>query len=302
VGPGNAPGAASLEITPAVSNFGNVPVGTNVSQPIQLRAGGSASVTIQSVSVTGSNFSISGLALPATIPAGQAASFSVAFSPTETGTDSGSVLITSDAKTSTATVAVSGTGVEANINLTASPAAINFGTVNVGQTKTSAMTLKSTGNTDVQISQVVASGPGFQVAGAPAGTKLTPGQDLALEVTFEPPASGTVKGSISISSNASASPIEVGLSGDGAGSSSNARSVYLHWDASRSARVVGYYVYRSSSKRGRFSKLDESPEPATSYTDASVLQATTYYYKVTAVDSEQVESPFSQTVSVTTPQ
>jgi Abnormal spindle-like microcephaly-assoc'd, ASPM-SPD-2-Hydin len=266
MGPADASrSAAPLRITAALSDFGKVPVGTYVSQVIQVSPTGGAVVPIKSLSVTGRDFSIVGLASAAEVP-------------------------------------VSGAGAEAEIKLTASPAKIDFGTVSVGETKASTVTLKAAGNADLKILHIITSGRGFYVAGASAGTRLAPGHELALKVTFEPPESGVVYGSILIWSTASRSPIEVRLAGSALASSTKAPSVYLRWDASGSSGIVGYYVYRSPSQTGPFSKLDESPEASTSYTDTSVSPGTTYYYKVTSVDSGQVESSFSETVSARVPE
>jgi len=49
-----------LSVTPSVIGFGNVSVGSPVTQPLRLTNGGSASVAIKSASATGSGFSISG--------------------------------------------------------------------------------------------------------------------------------------------------------------------------------------------------------------------------------------------------
>jgi len=294
--------AAPLAITTVQPDFGKVPVGTYASQVIQVRPAGDQDVTIRSISVTGRGFTVSGPAVPVTIAAGSAVLFSVAFRPTAVGADSGTVLIRSDVERPAVEAAVSGTGVKAEIDLTASPAEIDFGTVSVGHTKASTVTLKAAGNADLEILHIITSGRGFHVAGASDGTKLAPGQDLSLKVTFEPSVSGTANGSVAIYSNASASPIDVRLSGSAPASSIKPPSVRLLWDQSSSSGVVGYYVYRSSSQTGPFSKLDESPEASTSYTDTSVSPGTTYFYKVTSVDSEQVESSFSKTVSATVPE
>jgi hypothetical protein len=301
VGPGT-PGLPSLDVTPSVSDFGKVPVGTYLSQPIELKASGRGDVTIRSITVTGTDFSVSGLALPVTVTEGQAASFTVAFKPTEAGADSGDVVITSDAKTSATKVPLSGTGVKADISLSMSPAEVDFGDVELGHSKAGAITLKATGNADVEISRISVAGNGFTVSGAGAGTKLAPGQELALGVTFDPSTAGVASGSLMVYSNGANSPTQVRLAGSAIGASGTEHAVLLQWVPSASNGVVGYYIYRSSSETGPFTKVDESADTSTAYTDASVSKGVTYYYRVTAVDSEQVESSYSETVSATIPE
>src|SRR5262249_13696431 len=62
--------AAGLQANPGSVAFGNVPVGTGVSQSVQLKNPGTGSATISSVSVSGGGFSTSGLTLPVTLAAG----------------------------------------------------------------------------------------------------------------------------------------------------------------------------------------------------------------------------------------
>jgi hypothetical protein len=64
--------------------------------------------------VSGTGFSISGLAAPVTIAAGASMSFAVLFQPTATGAASGSISISSNAGSSPAVVSLTGTGVEAS--------------------------------------------------------------------------------------------------------------------------------------------------------------------------------------------
>lgn len=74
----------------------------------------------------------------------------------------------------------------------------------------------------------------------------------------------------------------------------------LTWQPSPSVVVVGYYVYRGPAADS-LSKLTGTIDPVTSYADSSVVDGQTYTYAVTAVDSENVESAQSNTVTVTIP-
>ena len=72
-------------------------------------------------------------------------------------------------------------------------------------------------------------------------------------------------------------------------------SATLNWDASTSA-VVGYNVYRATQAGGPYTKLNSSPTERTSYTDSTVQADLTYFYVVTAVDANGVESVGSNEV------
>jgi len=77
-------------------------------------------------------------------------------------------------------------------------------------------------------------------------------------------------------------------------------SVDLAWKASTSS-IVGYNIYRATQSTGPFSKLNSQPQSGLTYTDNNVQAGKTYYYGVTAVDSNSVESNFSNEASATTP-
>lgn len=101
--------AAQLTITPTQINFGNVTEGTTGTQSITMSAA-NGSVTVSSDASSSSQFALSGASLPLTIPAGQSASFNVAFTPTVSGTVSGSLSFTSNASNSQTVESLTGTG------------------------------------------------------------------------------------------------------------------------------------------------------------------------------------------------
>jgi hypothetical protein len=90
--------------------LGSVVVGQSGSATGTLAASG-GSVTVNSATTNNSAvFSIGGLSLPVTIPAGSSTPFTVTFSPTTAGAASATLSVTSNATNSTATAALSGTG------------------------------------------------------------------------------------------------------------------------------------------------------------------------------------------------
>jgi fibronectin type 3 domain-containing protein len=147
----------------------------------------------------------------------------------------------------------------------------------------------------VTISSVGVTGTGFSVSGVGAGEVLTPNQTATLSVTFDPTSGGAVTGSVSIVSNATNSPASVPVSGTGV----KAHTVALSWTASTSTDVVSYSVYRGTSA-GSLSKI-MSGVNGTTYTDATVQsgQNITYFYAVTAVDSNGIESEDSNQATAT---
>jgi fibronectin type 3 domain-containing protein len=128
---------------------------------------------------------------------------------------------------------------------------------------------------------------------------IAAGQTATLTVKFTPASAATVSGTVTVTSNATNSPITISLSGTG--TQPVTHSVTLSWTASTSS-VVGYNVYRSTVSGGPYTLLTGTPVAASPYTDSSSVQAgVTYYYVVTAVDSNGNESVFSNEASVTVP-
>jgi hypothetical protein len=110
-----AAAAGQLTVTPTTLGLGSVVVGTSGTASGSLTASG-ANVTLTAASSNNSVFSVGGLPLPVTIPAGQSASFTVTFSPQVSGAASGSLTFTSNAQVATTTEALTGTGTPAPVH------------------------------------------------------------------------------------------------------------------------------------------------------------------------------------------
>jgi len=74
--------------------------------------------------------------------------------------------------------------------------------------------------------------------------------------------------------------------------------VSLTWNANLESDLAGYYVYRSTEATGGYTRQNEVLLNSPTFTDRVVRYYTTYYYVVTAVDKDFLESPVSSPVSV----
>ncbi len=106
---GTGTAAGQLAISPSSLSFGNVVVGSGSSLNGSLTASG-ASVTVTSASLNNGEFVLSGISLPATIPVGQSAPFTVTFTPQSSGAASASLSFASNASNSPAGQSMTGTG------------------------------------------------------------------------------------------------------------------------------------------------------------------------------------------------
>jgi hypothetical protein len=183
--------------------------------------------------------------------------------------------------------------------LTVSASNLSFGNVNVGTSSSQSVTFTNSGNSNITIASVIFSGAGFNVSGLSNGLILGPRQTATLNVTFAPAATGSVTGSVSITSDAANSPASVGLSGMGVQPVTH--SATLSWIASSTPGVTGYNVYRATTSGGYTTPSNPTPISGAQFADSTVQPGQTYYYVVNAINAAGVESPYSNEVSGTIP-
>jgi hypothetical protein len=106
---GTATDPGQLNITPATLDFGTVQVGSLATQGGQLTAS-SESVTIFSANLSSSEFILSGLSFPFTIPAGRSQGYTVTFAPRNSGAASATLFFMSDSQGSMTFQSLTGTG------------------------------------------------------------------------------------------------------------------------------------------------------------------------------------------------
>jgi len=63
---------------------------------------------------------------------------------------------------------------------------------------------------------------------------------------------------------------------------------------------MGYNIYRGTHKGGPYQKLNKEVEPATTYTDHSVVAGGKYFYVITSVDASK-EGPYSNEATAAVP-
>ena len=211
---GTALAPGSLTPNPASIAFGNVQVGDSQQEAGTLTNTGGASVKISQAVASGAGYSLSGLALPLNLAAGQSTSFTVTFQPQAAGSVNGSVEITSNAPNSNLSIPLSATGTSPAI-LSANPTSLGFGNVQVGKSKQLSQVISNTGGTSLTVSQYTSTGTGYTVTGFTPPVTLTPGQSYTFTVTYAPQSVGAASGSISITSNASNPNLTVAFSATG---------------------------------------------------------------------------------------
>ena len=282
--------------TPAAITFSNTTVGYTISSPASITSNCTTTVTINSAQASGP-FSTSGFQTPFSLVPGQTQSYTAVFAPTSTGTATGSVVFASNASSvPSLSVSLSGTGVASQQGgLSASPTTVSFGNVAVNSTQSQAATITNTGATSVTISAASVAGTGFSLSGVNTPFTLATNQSVQLTVGFTPTATGSVSGTLTITSNAQNGTFSVPLTGTG-----TLHYVALSWNDT-DAQIAGYNVYRSSVSNGSYSQINSALIAQTNYSDQTVASGSTYFYTVTAVGTNGVESTLSNQATVTVP-
>ena len=125
---GGAFGTFALQLTPALAtlsvnatsiSFGNISLNNPSTQSITLTSSGSTPVTINSATITGTGYSMSGASFPLKLNAGQTATLSVQFDPTTNGAVTGQLTFSSNSSSgATTAISLTGTGVAYSVALT----------------------------------------------------------------------------------------------------------------------------------------------------------------------------------------
>src|SRR6185369_12433842 len=136
---GTGTAVGTFGVAPTSFGFGSVIVGQSKNMTATLSATGS-SVTVTSASVSSAEFTLTGPALPLTIPAGQTATFTLTFTPQATGSASAAVSFVTNAAGSPLTENLTGTGMAApqhHVDLSWSASASTVSGYNIYRSTTS---------------------------------------------------------------------------------------------------------------------------------------------------------------------
>jgi len=265
---GTGDNTPAITATPSSLSFGSQTVGSTSTLPLVLTNTRKWAVPLNGLQTSGAVFTITGPALPLSLPAGQSVAFNVSFAPQSVATDGGSIFVQGPGLT----VPLTGTG-----------AAVVVGQLTI--TGNQSLNLSASGAA-VTISSSASSSGQFSLAGTSFPITIAAGQSVSLDVVFTPQNSGAASASLAFTSNAATSTETEPVTGTGV---TPVYTVGLSWTPSTS-EVMGYNVYRGAASTGPFSKINPSLNSTTAYTDSSVAANQTYYYVTTAVNSSNEES------------
>ena len=198
-----AQSSSGLVATPAVVDFGSVPVGTTAVRTSTVSNTSRSPIVITQTQTGTSAFTVTGQKLPLTLAPGQRTVLQIAYSPQSGGTSESRVVLASNQVRLSTTFALRGTAIMGG-RLNLNPTSISFGNVPMGQTQTQSATLSNPGRAPITVTSIVASGKGFSLAAQNLPLTLPAGGSTNIGVNFTPAATGASSGTVSVIARVSA--------------------------------------------------------------------------------------------------
>ena len=212
------PEILGLDVEPSPVDFGSVEVGaTSPEQVVSIKNQSTHDIYIIGVTLTGADAGqfliVSDGASGHWLHPNDCVTVTVEFKPTSTGGKSADLHITSNDHD--IDVPLSGTGIQQNINV--NPLSVDFGSVTLGSSFASNVTVSNTGTAVLHIINVTISDSQFAItSGDISGTDLAPGASSLVTIVFTPSAEGPQSGTMTITSNdPDEGTVNVSLSGIG---------------------------------------------------------------------------------------
>ncbi len=204
--------APAVAISPWSIQFPDTQIGSSSQASIALlRNMGSAPLTISNITVTG-DFSETDNCSSGVASASNC-TLSVTFTPTQAGSESGSITVEDNAAGSPHVISLAGNGFGPEANL--SPSSLTFSGTQLNQTSSpQTVTLTNDGNASMEISNIGVTGEYAQTNNCPASLGI--GSNCQIQVTFTPTTDGSQNGTLSVTDHAAGSPQSVSLSGSAA--------------------------------------------------------------------------------------
>jgi hypothetical protein len=198
----------------------NVPVGIVKPLETDIVNGGTKPVRVTSIKLpTGPYQAVNLPKVGTIIKPGEALPVEIIYAPTQAVTSNSSLTITASSGTS-ATVALTGTGLPPVTKFTASPSVVNFGPVPVGHTATAMIHVVNAGNQpSLMIRPALPGGPFGAPLRVSNGLPVNEGYDLVLPVTFHPTKAGAYHGTYKVTwtDRFGTHTLNVPITGTGAG-------------------------------------------------------------------------------------
>ncbi len=218
------PAAPDINLAPSALSFGGVTVGASAALTAQVQNLGNAALNVSSISRcagTSTEFTWSPAA-PLNVAAGANATLTISYAPTNTGTDSGClVLASNDPDEASVQLNVSASGNAVPVpNIGVTPGSIDFATVVVGGSATRTVTIANSGAAPLSVTSIAlgaGSSSEFGVSAPATPFSIAAGTSQSVSVSYAPANTGSDNGTLVIGSNdPDTASVSVALAGSGA--------------------------------------------------------------------------------------
>jgi hypothetical protein len=211
---GSAQVTSGLNVSPPQLTFApTVIVASSAAQTVTVSNSSSVQASQLLLSVS-AGFTLTQSTCTATLAAGGTCTVGVVFTPTATGSVTGTVIVTSASVGNTATVELTGVGAAAAA-IQVTPATISFPTTGVGLTSNSTTVTVTNAGILNPLSNLALTVPaGFQLVSNTCAANLGPGLSCSAGVEFAPSIAGVLAGNFTVTSS-SATGVLVPLQGTG---------------------------------------------------------------------------------------
>ena len=216
---GTAVAAAALGVVPSSISFSAQQAGVaSAPQTITISNSGGAPMANIGFQLTGpaaTSYSIAETNCGVTLNAGTSCTAQVVFTPAATGVVAAALVVSSSTSgVAPVSIPINGSG-QISSGLAGTPAQMSFPATGVGQaSSTRTVTISNGSSYEVSSLALSVSAP-FALSQNNCAAMMLPGASCTVAVTFQPTASGTATGSLSISSPDLTAPVLVALSGTG---------------------------------------------------------------------------------------
>lgn len=313
---------SQISLSPGALAFGDTLVGVQAAaKSLTVTNDGTAPLRISTVTIAGANadqFPSTSNTCGNPVAPGNTCTISASARPTSVGAKSANIEIVSNAPTSATLAPLTVTGVQPDLTFrnaddTAVIAGLAYGNTSLGTSSApQAFKVKNTGTATLAVSSVTLAGANAsEFTRAHDCASVAAGDSCTVSVTFTPASVGSKTAAVTVADDAPGSPHsltlaatgDVGLPGAPTGLSASAGygQVALNWTAPTNTgggAITGYKVYRGTTSNPT-ALVQTLGSTTLSWTNSSLADSTTYYFRVAATNSAG-DGAYSAQASATT--
>ncbi|MCX7739260.1 MAG: choice-of-anchor D domain-containing protein [Hydrogenothermaceae bacterium] len=207
---------AKISVNLESIDFGMVAVNTESTKELVITNTGNDNLNISKISV-GDNFSILNMPVtPVNIIPNSSLKLLIKYTPKSSGIHTSKVNISSDVINGSIEIPLQGTGVTINVEI--SQSIVDFGEVNINETKSMVLSIKNNSSKDISILSIDKPSSPFTIE-EPNNKTIKAGETLKLVAKFNPTVTGTFSSTLSLLFDHSSTPTVITIKGKGIGNS-----------------------------------------------------------------------------------